>query len=63
MFMNKGIIIWFLVLASAVICAILRSASPGTAAEKLVGLQSAPSIAMALPLVRRGSAAPSKIRP
>ena len=46
--MNQCIIIRFLVLASAVICAILRSGSPGTAAEKLVGLQSAPSIAMAL---------------
>jgi hypothetical protein len=47
--MNKCIIIRFLVLAPAVICVILRSASPGTAAEKLVGLQSTPSIAMALP--------------
>jgi ABC-type nitrate/sulfonate/bicarbonate transport system substrate-binding protein len=49
MFMNKCIIIRFLVLAPAVICAILRFGSPGIAAEKLVGLQSAPSIAMALP--------------
>ena len=47
--MSKFIITRFVVLTSAVICAIFRSASPGLAAEKLVGLQSAPSIAMALP--------------
>ena len=47
--MNKFIITRFLVLTSVVICAILRSGAPGFAAEKLVGLQSAPSIAMAVP--------------
>src|SRR5687767_4564075 len=49
MFMSKVIITRFSVLMLAVICAILRSTSPGFAAEKLVGLQSAPSVAMALP--------------
>ncbi len=47
--MSKFIITRFLVLTAAVICAILRSTSPGFTAEKLVGLQSAPSIAMAVP--------------
>jgi ABC-type nitrate/sulfonate/bicarbonate transport system substrate-binding protein len=51
MFVSQFIINRFLVLTSAVICAILRSGSPGLAAEKLIGLQSAPSIAMALPWV------------
>src|SRR5688500_5533627 len=49
MYMSKVIITRFSVLMLAVICAILRSTSPGFAAEKLVGLQSAPSVAMALP--------------
>ena len=47
--MSKVIITRFSVVMLAVICAILRSTSPGFAAEKLVGLQSAPSVAMALP--------------
>ena len=47
--MGKFIISRFLVLMLTVICAILPSRSPGLAAEKLVGLQSAPSIAMAVP--------------
>src|SRR5687768_976391 len=49
MFMSKVIITRFSVVMLAVICAILRSTSPGFAAEKLVGLQSAPSVAMAVP--------------
>ena len=47
--MSKFIITRFLVLMLVVTCAILRSSSPGFGAEKLVGLQSAPSIAMAVP--------------
>ena len=47
--MSKFIITRSLALTAAVICAILRSTSPGFAVEKLVGLQSAPSIAMAVP--------------
>ena len=47
--MGKFIISRFLVLMLTVICAILPTRSPGLAAEKLVGLQSAPSIAMAVP--------------
>jgi ABC-type nitrate/sulfonate/bicarbonate transport system substrate-binding protein len=47
--MSKFISTRFLVLTLAVICATLRSSSPGFAVEKLVGLQSAPSIAMAVP--------------
>jgi ABC-type nitrate/sulfonate/bicarbonate transport system substrate-binding protein len=49
MSMSKCIITRLVILTSAVICAVLRSASPGFGAEKLVDLQSAPSIAMALP--------------
>lgn len=47
--MSKFLITRFLVLIWAVVCVILRSTSPGFGAEKLVGLQSAPSIAMAVP--------------
>ena len=47
--MSKFFITRFVVLTLAIICAIFGFAPPGVAAEKLVGLQSAPSIAMAVP--------------
>lgn len=47
--MSKCIITRFLVLISVVICATLRFGASGFTAEKLVGLQSAPSVAMAVP--------------
>jgi ABC-type nitrate/sulfonate/bicarbonate transport system substrate-binding protein len=47
--MSKLIINRILVLTLAVTWGTLRAGAPGLAAEKLVGLQSAPSIAMALP--------------
>ena len=60
--MSKLIIHRILVLTFAFTWGTLRAGAPGLAAEKLVGLQSAPSIAMAVPVVRRGSAALSQIR-
>jgi ABC-type nitrate/sulfonate/bicarbonate transport system substrate-binding protein len=49
--MSKLIINRILVLTLAVTWGTLRAGAPGLAAEKLVGLQSAPSMAMALPWI------------
>src|SRR5262245_53946591 len=51
MFMSKLVIKRILVLTLTVAWGTLRAGSPGFATEKLVGLQSAPSMAMALPWI------------